>query len=77
MANPSRPARGTVVIGSTATPTVLLPVKVPPDLRQRFKVAAAEEGTTYAGLIELWLDERDRKRQRAAARQAHPLHQPA
>ncbi|QWY84408.1 ribbon-helix-helix DNA binding domain protein [Mycobacterium phage Knocker] len=69
-------SRTRVVAGGT-TPSVLLPVKVRPDLRQRFKVAAAEEGTTYAGLIERWLDERDRRIAAQRRAQAHPLHRPA
>ena len=58
-------------------PRVMLPIKMSVDLRQRFKVAAAEEGTTYAGLIEQWLNERDRKVVNARRQQAHPLHIPS
>lgn len=58
-------------------PPILVPIKMRPDLRKRFRVRAVEGDMTYAQLIEHWLDEEDRKRQRAAARQAHPLHRPA
>ena len=56
--------------------TVLLPVKVRPDLRQRFKVRAAQEGLTYAQMIERWLDADDAKLARQRRQQVHPLHRP-
>lgn len=63
--------------GSRGSTKHLLQVKgASPELKRRFKVAAAEEGVTYAQLIERWLDARDRAAERARARQAHPLHRP-
>ena len=62
---------------SRPVPTKPIQVKgMTDELIRRFKVAAAEEGTSYAGLIEQWLDARDRAAERARARQAHPLHRP-
>lgn len=55
----------------------MLPVKMTPEQRQRFKIACAEEGLSYAGLVLQMLDERDRRKERARQRQAHPLHRPA
>jgi hypothetical protein len=54
-----------------------MPVKVTADLRRRFKVAAAEEGMTYAQLIGMFLDQRDARLERQRRTQAHPLHRPA
>ena len=56
--------------------TVLLPVKMPPDQRKRFKVACAEEGLTYGELITELLDRRDRALAQQRRVQAHPLHTP-
>ncbi|QHB37374.1 hypothetical protein I5G58_gp072 [Mycobacterium phage BirdsNest] len=78
-------ARDTLVtMPTTQRPAETRPVPTKPiqvkgmtdDLIRRFKVAAAEEGTSYAGLIEQWLDARDRAAERQRARQAHPLHRP-
>jgi hypothetical protein len=55
----------------------MLPVKMTADQRQRFKVACAEEGLSYAGLVLKLLDERDAKLARRRAAQAHPFHRPA
>lgn len=61
----------------TEPPKVLLPVKMTEAQRTRFKVACAEEGLSYAALVLSLLDERDRRKERARARQAHPFHRPA
>ncbi|AYP70050.1 hypothetical protein I5G62_gp64 [Mycobacterium phage CRB2] len=58
-------------------PPILVPIKMRPDLRRRFRVRAVQADMTYAQLIEHWLDAEDRREARAAARQAHPLHRPA
>lgn len=71
------PSQAPAPRGSRGSTKHLLQIKgASPELKRRFKVAAAEEGTTYAGLIEQWLDARDRAAERARARQAHPLHRP-
>ncbi|QGH75314.1 ribbon-helix-helix DNA binding domain protein [Mycobacterium phage Quesadilla] len=57
--------------------TILVPIKMRPDLRKRFRVRAVERDMTYAQLIESWLDEEDRKLERARQRQAHPFHRPS
>ena len=56
--------------------TVLLPVKMVPEQRRRFKAACAEEGQTYAEFIIEQLDKRDRALAAHRRAQAHPLHQP-
>lgn len=56
---------------------VLLPIKIRPDLRRRFKVKAAEAGLTYAQLLEQWMDQDDARLERQRRAQAHPLHRPA
>lgn len=58
-------------------PKVMLPVKVTPDERTRIKVACAKAGLSYGGLILALLDDQDARLERAARRQAHPLHRPA
>ena len=55
---------------------VLLPVKMTPDQRKRFKIACAEENRTYGDLIMLLLDRRDRALAQQRRAQAHPLHTP-
>lgn len=45
-------------------------------LHRRIRVAAAEEGVAYHGLIELLLDQRDARIRRQRAQQASPLHRP-
>lgn len=55
---------------------VLLPIKIRPDLRQRFKVKAAQQGMTYAQLLEQWMDQDDARLERQRRAQAHPLHRP-
>lgn len=56
----------------------MVPVKMTAGERARFKVACAEEGNlSYAAMIVQWLDERDRRKERARSRQAHPFHRPA
>lgn len=57
-------------------PRVLLPVKLHPDLRKRFKLRAVEEDKTYAELIEAWLDADDARIARQRRSQVHPLHRP-
>lgn len=71
---PQTPRRGRPPSGRAER--VLLPVKVSPEDRTRFKVAAAEEGLTYGELITSMLDARDERRARQRRAQAHPLHQP-
>lgn len=55
---------------------ILVPVKMTPDLRKRFRVAAVERDMTYAQLIAHLLDREDERVKRAQARQAHPFHRP-
>ena len=57
--------------------TILVPVKMTPALRKRFKQAALDDDMTYAQLIERLLDEREEKLSKARAKQAHPFHRPA
>ena len=74
MSHPRRPGK----VGRPRGPdTVLLPLKVTPDLRKRFKLRAVENDLTYAELIERWLDADDARIARQRRAQAHPLHQPA
>lgn len=64
--------------GSKMRPaTILVPIKMAPDLRQRFRLAAVSDDMTYAQLIERLLDEREEKLSKARAKQAHPFHRPA
>ncbi|URC18174.1 ribbon-helix-helix DNA binding domain protein [Mycobacterium phage Zenteno07] len=65
-----------LTVDEARDPKVVMPMKCRASLRQRLKVAAAEESMTYAELLTSLLDERDRKIERARARQAHPLHRP-
>lgn len=66
------PSRDTRPHGALVVPT--LGVKnVTPDLRKRFKAAAAQEGMTYAEMIEFWLDERDKRLENQRRQQNHPL----
>ena len=58
-------------------PTLLVPVKMTPELRQRFRVMARVEDMTYARLIEFLMDEHDARLLRQRRQQAHPLHRPA
>lgn len=51
-------------------------LRLTPDQRRRLRVAAAEEDTSYAGLIMALLDERDAKIARIRAAQPSPLHRP-
>ncbi|AXH48050.1 hypothetical protein SEA_MORTY007_67 [Mycobacterium phage Morty007] len=44
-----------------------------PEDRTRFKVAAAEDGLSYADLISSLLDLRDDRNRRRRAAMAHPL----
>ncbi len=76
MTAPKRPARPRNGEIKGRAPRVILPIKMAPELRHRLKVAAAEEGTTYAGLFQMFLDQRDAKLRRQRAAQVHPLHQP-
>lgn len=57
-------------------PKVMLPVKMTPDQRKRFRVVCAEAGKTYGDMIVFLLDERDRKLAYQRRQQAHPLHRP-
>ena len=55
----------------------MLPVKMTDDERRRFKVACAEEGLSYAGLVIALLNERDKRLERQRRAQAHPFHRPS
>jgi len=55
---------------------ILVPVKMRPELRKRFRVSAVSKDMTYAQLIEHWLDLEDAELAKKRARQAHPLHRP-
>jgi len=55
---------------------LLLPIKCSDDLRRRLKVAAAEDGHTYATMIWALLDMRDDRRARQRRAQPSPLHRP-
>ncbi|UYL88171.1 ribbon-helix-helix DNA binding domain protein [Gordonia phage Evaa] len=48
-------------------------IRAPRDLRRRLKTVCAEEGKSYAELLEMLLDERDAKLARRKAQQNHPL----
>lgn len=56
--------------------TKLIPVKGTPELQRRIKVAAAEDGVTYAELIDTLLDERERRNERRRKQMVSPLHRP-
>ena len=56
--------------------TKLLPIKCSLDLRKRLKVAAAEEGLTYAECIWHLLDVREDRIKRQQRAQPSPLHRP-
>lgn len=73
---PNRTIRQTPARPEARPETVLLPVKITPDLRRRFRMAAVARDFTYAQLIEYWLDQDADKVARLAKRQAHPLHRP-
>lgn len=55
---------------------LLMPIKCSLDLRQRLKVAAAEDGETYATMIWRLLDMRESQRARQRRAQPSPLHKP-
>ena len=55
---------------------VLIPVRVTPDLRKRFKTACAEAGQTYGEWIEEQLNKVEARKRAQQRAQAHPLHQP-
>lgn len=57
-------------------PKVMLPVKMTPDLRKRFKMRCAGEDVTYGEMIEYWMDRDDEAVRRQRRQQAHPLHRP-
>lgn len=57
-------------------PIKLIPVKGSAHLHRRLKIAAAEDGMTYAELISHWLDERDARNRQLRQTQAHPFHRP-
>lgn len=56
--------------------TVLLPVKMVPDQRKRFRMLCMEYDKTYAEMIIMWMDERESLIKRSQAQQAHPMHRP-
>jgi hypothetical protein len=47
-----------------------------PDQRKRFKVMCADEGLSYADMIDQWMTRHEAKMTRERRAQAHPLHQP-
>lgn len=57
---------------------VLLPIKISPDLRRRFRTMASSKDMTYEQLIKYLLDKYDGTlaRQRAQKLQPSPLHPP-
>lgn len=57
-------------------PTKLIPIKGTPELHKRLRIAAAEEGVSYAELLTRWLDRRDANIKRQRAAQPSPLHRP-
>lgn len=72
---PSAPGRKR---GRAAIPDrVLLPIKMTSDLRRRFRMVTAAEDTTYAGMIEVWVNDYHARIERQRRAQAHPLHQPS
>lgn len=67
---PGRPGR------PRGEPTVLLPVKMTPEQRIRFKVICTDHGKTYAGMIVEWMDNYEQSLKAKKAGQVHPLHIP-
>lgn len=59
-----------------AAGTLLVPIKGSADLRRRLKIAAAEDGLTYAEMLWALLDIRDDRRARQRRMQPSPLHRP-
>ncbi|AYB70606.1 hypothetical protein SEA_SERENDIPITOUS_65 [Mycobacterium phage Serendipitous] len=57
-------------------PDPLLVVRCSPELRQRLKVAAVEDGLTHAEMLWALLDIRDDRRARQRRMQRSPLHRP-
>uniref|UniRef100_A0AB39AL55 Ribbon-helix-helix DNA binding domain protein n=1 Tax=Mycolicibacterium phage phi1_186018 TaxID=3236641 RepID=A0AB39AL55_9CAUD len=55
---------------------LLVPVKMLPDQRRRFKAMCAARDMTYEEMIIVWMDKEDALERRKAAQQKHPLHQP-
>ncbi|QPX62180.1 ribbon-helix-helix DNA binding domain protein [Mycobacterium phage Indlovu] len=55
---------------------VLVPIKMRPELRRRFRLAAVEADLTYAQLIERWLDADAERSERQRRKQVHPFHRP-
>ena len=58
------------------TPSKLIPIKGSTELHRRLRIAAAEEGVSYAELLTRWLDRRDANIKRQRAAQPSPLHRP-
>ncbi|AEJ92827.1 hypothetical protein SEA_OSMAXIMUS_68 [Pegunavirus osmaximus] len=75
MVTPNRPSRRFQQTPDP-NPLVVMPIKCRADLRQRLKIAAAEDGLTYAQLLVSLLDLRDDRHRRQRAAQASPLHRP-
>lgn len=61
---------------SPGEPTLLLPIKVPPDLRKDFRMMAVNEDMTYAQLLRFLVDERNKTLERQRRGQVHPFHRP-
>lgn len=52
-------------------------IRVTAEERRRIKMAALEEGLSYAEMVIALLDERDARLERSRRQQAHPLHRPS
>lgn len=74
MVSPRVSARTLSAHKASESRLLLLPIKMLPELRHRFKIACAEEGMTYSQLIAHLLDEREKTRNRQRAQQVSPLH---
>ncbi|AER48980.1 hypothetical protein SEA_DONNY_68 [Mycobacterium phage Donny] len=68
------PARRPEASRHPAQGTQLMPIKGSLELRKRLKIAAAEDGLTYAEMIWALLDIRDDRRARQRRMQRSPLH---
>lgn len=54
----------------------MVPLKMTPEQRKRFKTLCAAEGGSYADWVVKRMDAEEAKLERARRAQAHPLHQP-
>lgn len=69
---PRRPGRPR----TPETNLVPVPLKLKPEVRRQFKVAAAEEGMTYSQLLAHLLEMRASRSTAQKATMASPLHRP-